>query len=346
MDNNNLEQIVPFAIYDTLNLVATDTAFTRNLYHQGINEIAATRVKLFKLEGVDLPDHPTLEQLEKAIAEKKIPKAKVEVISKTLSNMRHDLAHRVRGVSSQLTKSLSEYRDSMRGKSRLKYEGMRKTKTPVEIIISSTKTDSFSNFLPKFCKWTGRGFLFVSAAFSFHVIITATPENREYVIEEELNSWMGGFAGGVVGEVIVSTLQIEAWGVILIVVLVSSIAGGILGREVNLLQLLDIAPHFVPNLVGKLYFVDGDWEIIDLFLVTFTRKEVNRNQRIIVLCTGRKSGLMIGGRGHYRMLEVIAASNAADKLFKEYHKDNYLSWVPENLLFPVEEEDLIATVND
>lgn len=67
---------------------------------------------------------------------------------------------------------------------------------------------------------------------------------------------------------------------------------------------------------------------------------VRRKDRILVIATGMESGEMIGGRGHYRKLEVVPATEPAIALFSEEGGDRDVRWVPEYLLHPVEPKDL------
>jgi hypothetical protein len=327
--------------------LAPEAQFARSMYHAGIQEIMANRVKIFAAEGITLPTNPTVEEIDNAL--KSLPRAKREAIGRTISNMRHDLAMRVRESNSALVKTYSELRDAVRGKARDRYDALkagskgRPPKTDAQIIKSATKSDEFTNKLPKRLKWLGRGFLLAAGAYSIYLVIDATPEMRDRVIEEEINTWLGATGGGLAAEVICASLGLSSGGVYILILFAAGVVGAWVGSEINLARIFDITPHIVPELIGNLYYIEGNWEVVDLLIISINLKTVSRGDRLIVLSTGRKSGLLIGGIGHFHNIEVIAASKNANKLFKDYKYDNYMTWVPDYLLHPVQEEDLLAT---
>ncbi len=96
----------------------------------------------------------------------------------------------------------------------------------------------------------------------------------------------------------------------------------------GLLRVLDIAPSDVPKLRQNLYRIEGDFDVVDFFIVSYVRRRVEASENVLVIATGRLSGMQVSGRGHFRNLEVIPANEAAVKLFGGKSK----RWVPEYLL--------------
>lgn len=99
----------------------------------------------------------------------------------------------------------------------------------------------------------------------------------------------------------------------------------------GLLKILDIAPKQLPGLKDKLFQVVGSWDEIDLFITSIERRRVTESEKVFVLATGKRSGELVSGRGHYRSLEVVPANQPAEQLFA----GDKVRWVPEYLLRPV-----------
>lgn len=83
----------------------------------------------------------------------------------------------------------------------------------------------------------------------------------------------------------------------------------------GILKVLDIAPSDIPSIRNRLYRIEGDWDEIDLFIVTISRRRVTANENVLVLATGKRSGELISGHGQFHSLEVIPANEAAVNLF-------------------------------
>jgi hypothetical protein len=308
---------------NTLRYALTPEAqFLRTLYNRGAAEITAKRAEL-------LAKIASGEMTEKQVAE-------------VLAAMRRDHALQVRKVGSWLSRSAAELFDKVRGNAaRPTYESLRAAgKTDAQIIASAARTNRFINWLPKGLKWTGRAFWFISAGVSVALIISADPSERQKVIQQEIDGALGGALGGVLVTGIFVLVGAATAGVGYVVLLfVGSAGGSMLAQKMSLTQLLDIAPHENPNYAGRIYYIDGDWSEIDLIILSIPTKSVARTDGYLVTATGLVSGEMVGGRGHYRMLEVVPCSPAAATLFAQDSDGHDVRWVPQFLLFEAEDED-------
>jgi|GEM_PF-6181184 len=260
-------------------------------------------------------------------------------IAQRLAAMRHQLAEEVRRMGSALTRRAAEVFDSVRGNvGRPTYETLKAAgKTDAEIIESASRTNAFVNKLPKGIKWTGRALVFVSAGISIVLIVSAPPGQRQAVAEREIGGFVGGVGGAEIGAGICVLFGIATEGLGLVVCgVLGGIAGTEAGRKLPLLQILDIAPHTVPSLAGQLHRVQGTWDETDLFVLSIPHRTVEQAENVLVIATGRVSGELVSGRGHYREYEVIPANDAATQLFGSINA----RFVPNYLLVPASSEDL------
>jgi hypothetical protein len=99
----------------------------------------------------------------------------------------------------------------------------------------------------------------------------------------------------------------------------------------GLLKALDIAPARLPELKDKLFQVIGPWHEVSLLITSVAERYVTEQDKVFVLATGQRSGLLVSARGHYRGLEVLPANEPAVKLFGA----NGPEMVPEYILRPV-----------
>lgn len=83
----------------------------------------------------------------------------------------------------------------------------------------------------------------------------------------------------------------------------------------GILKVLDIAPNQVPEIKQKLYRVEGDWGGFDILITRIPGRTITAKDNVLVVATGRRSGQLVSGRGHYRQLEVMPANEAAIALF-------------------------------
>ncbi|MDP9190323.1 MAG: DUF4157 domain-containing protein [Acidobacteriota bacterium] len=291
-------------------VAAPESGHLRGIYKKGMEKIHAQHAEMLKLG-----------KSEAEIAEK-------------LATMRTQLAHEVRAAGSKLMKVSAEFFDAARGnKERPGYTQLRKTKTDAQIIKSATQSNKFINRLPKTLKWTGRGLWFVSGALSFYVILEAPEEERFQTIDEEV----GGLIGGAIGSILCLASGMATGGVGLIVCGLLGAGGAALGSQLSIGQLLDITPHDVPSLAGKMYRVHGETGELDFFLFSVPGKEITEN--ILVIHTGKVSGEKISGRGHHRDYWVEPANPAAIKFFG----DNKPHWIPKYQLKPATSQDLLES---
>ncbi len=295
--------------------LAPEAKALRAIYNEGAARIAAERARLVA-QG--------------------LPEAEV---AQRLAAMRHQLAKDVRRAGSALLRRGAEAYDAVRGNvGRPTYEMLKAAgKTDAEIIQSASRTNTFINRLPTGLKWTGRSLLIVSVGISIYVIVSAPPDQQRAVAEREIGGLVGGVAGAEIGAGVCILVGIATEGLGLVVCgLLGGIAGTEAGRRLPLLQILDIAPHHVPELAGRLFRVEGSWEEIDLFILSIPRRTVSAAENVLVVATGQVSGEMVGGRGHYRMSQVIPANDDATRLFGDIDA----RFVPQYLLLPASHEDL------
>jgi hypothetical protein len=99
----------------------------------------------------------------------------------------------------------------------------------------------------------------------------------------------------------------------------------------GLLKLLDIAPKQLPQYRDKLFQVIGPWHEVDLLITSVAERIIREDEKVYVLSTGKRSGQLVSGRGHFRSLEVVPANEPAVKLFA----GRATEMVPEYLLRPV-----------
>ncbi len=213
-------------------------------------------------------------------------------------------------------------------------------KTDAQIISSASKTNDFVNALPKGLKWIVRAFWVVSIGFSVALVIMADPSDRPKVIQQELDGALGGALGGlVVTGLFLAVGAVTGGAAYAVLLFVGSAGGSFVAQKISLTQLLDIAPRQNPNQIGRIFYVSGDWSEVDLIVLSIPTRTVARTDGNLVTATGMVSGEMFGGRGHYRMLEVVPSSPAATALFTEDSGSRDARWVPEYLLFEAEDED-------
>jgi hypothetical protein len=303
--------------------LADEAELLRRVYNEGAVRIAAEQVRL-----------------NAEVASGRMTRAQM---AEKLSDMRHRLAVEVRRAGSALNRQFAELYDRVRGNAaRPTYDSLRlRGKSDFDIIRSASKTDEFVNRLPGRMRWAGRGLWFVSGGISIYVVIDAPPDQREAVVQDELEGLIGGAAGAGAGAGVCVATGVATGGLGLIV---CGLLGGMLGataaREFDLLRLLDIAPHAVPGRAGSFYVIEGEWDVTDLFIVGWVNRRVSRAERVVVVSTGRVSGQQMSGRyGHYRSEEVVPANDAAVALFG----GTAARWVRQGLLFPARPDELIAS---
>ncbi len=272
---------------------APETQYLREIYKNGLAQIEAEKARM-----------TAAKYSESAIAKK-------------MAEMRTQLAIDVRETGSKLLKKGAEMVDMVRGnKGRPTYESLKASgKTDAQIIESATRSNKYINALPKWMKWTGRGFWIASAGYSIYVIANAPDDiTRAKVLNDEISGFLGGMIGGAatVGLCVASGLATGGLGLI-VCGIAGSIGGYALGKKMNLAQILDLAPTTHAELAGKLYRVHGTTGDIDLFLLYFSGKEITDN--ILVMHTGVVSSQKVDGRGHYRNHLMLPANNAAVKFF-------------------------------
>lgn len=98
------------------------------------------------------------------------------------------------------------------------------------------------------------------------------------------------------------------------------------------MKFMDIAPHGVDDLKDRLYRIEGEYDITDLFLVRWVHRSVSASENVLVVATGQESGSKTGGMGHFRDHQVYPANLAALKLFGSPKP----RWVNSNLLRQVQ----------
>ena len=300
-------------------VAAPEGEYLRGLYNEGAQVIAAETARLRALVDAG------------SMTE--------EAAARTLSGMRHELALKVRRTGSALFEAGAELFDKIRGNiGRPAYDALKAAgKTDAEIMQSAAKTNEFINRLPRRLRWAGRGLWVAQAGISIYVILSAPAGQRGQVAQQEAEGAIGGVAGAGIGEgvCIVFAIATEGLGLILCG-LVGGFAGAEAARHGHLLQILDIAPHTVPELSGRTFRVEGCWDESDFFIFSVCGRTLTAADRVLVVATGRRSGEMIGGSGHYRETEVTPASDAATSLFG----GNETRWVKEYLLVPATAADL------
>jgi hypothetical protein len=177
----------------------------------------------------------------------------------------------------------------------------------------------------------------VQAGISIGIVISAPADQQAAVATAEANGILGGVGGAGLGEALCIALGIATEGFGLVACgLVAGIAGSEASRRGNLLQVLDIAPHDSSAQAGRFYIVEGCWDETDLFITSICNREVKASDHILVLATGRVSGELVSGKGHYRRYQVEPVSNAATALFG----GNAPQWVNQYLLVPATAADL------
>jgi hypothetical protein len=300
----------------------------RSLYNQGESRIADARAQLLA----------RLARGETTESE----------VARTLSTMRRDHAIHVRQLGSWLSRKAAELIDRVRGnRARPNYESLIASgRTDAEIIESASRTNAFVNRLPAGLKWTGHAFWLLSAGMSVLLVVRARPEERQQVAQREIDGALGGALGGLVVTGLVVAVGAATSGVgYVLLMLVGSVGGSVAAEQMSLTRLLDIAPHERPDCAGQMFYVEGDWSELDFFVFSIVTRSVSRADGILATATGRESGEMIGGRGHYRMLEVVPCSPAAVSLFATDSADPNVRWVPRYLLHELEEQDLAGQMD-
>ncbi|MFZ3383026.1 MAG: hypothetical protein WA144_03780, partial [Candidatus Methanoperedens sp.] len=114
------------------------------------------------------------------------------------------------------------------------------------------------------------------------------------------------------------------------------IGGGVGRNPQGFLQFLDIAPHVSPTRAGAMYRLEGTLEEVDLLLISIPTRTVPASEHAVVVGTGTVSGQLVGARGHYRQIEVIAANTRSERILGSTEPQ----FVPEYALGPVTPEDL------
>lgn len=299
-------------------VAAPEGEYLRSIYNKGAQKIAEKRTQLKKLMEAG--------------------KMTEQEVAKKLSAMRHQLAKDVREAGSTLYKKGAEAFDRVRGQARPTYETLKaRGKTDADIIKSASKTNKFINNLPTGLRWTGRGLWFVSAGISTYVVLSAEEGERGRVLQEEVGGALGSVGGAGMATALCLGAGVATQGLGLIL---CGLAGGAIGYEVgrrmSVWQFLDIAPHEVPGLAGRLYRVEGALEESDFFVFSIVHKRVSAGDNVIVLATGQRSGQMVGGRGHYRKVKVVPANENAVEAFGGTDP----RWLPRRILQHVPAEEL------
>jgi hypothetical protein len=317
VDDDALAEAGLLSLGQVLVKVAAPEAQTlRDMYNMGKLRIDAEKVTL----------------MAKNVAESEI--------ARRLAEMRFNLGMDVRKTGSALMRKGAELVDAVRGQARPTYESLRATKTDAEIIESAARTNKWVNKLPTGLKWTGGALWFISLGLSIRVVLNAPVEQKAAVAQKEIEGTIGAVGGAAAGEGLCIVLAIATEGLGLIVCgLLGGIAGSAAARKANLLEVLDMVPHNVPEMSGRIFRVEGDWKEIDLFILSIPLETVTAADNVLVVATGMVSGEEIGGRGHYHRYEVTPANNAALRLFGG--KDP--KYVPNYLLKKASGEDLKAS---
>lgn len=153
-------------------------------------------------------------------------------IAEHVSEMRRQLALKVREASGELQKKAAELFDLVRGnKERPSYSTLRAAgKSDAQIIETAAKTNKWVNRLPGALKWTGRVLVIAQAAYSIYVTIEAPPDQRVRVAAQEAGGFFGGFAGAEVGGGLCIAFGIATEGIGL---LACGLVGGVGGYSVG-----------------------------------------------------------------------------------------------------------------
>lgn len=99
-------------------------------------------------------------------------------------------------------------------------------------------------------------------------------------------------------------------------------------------KLLGILPTDAPQRRGAIYQLIGPWNVKDFFIFSLASEVLSPADNVLVEDTGRVSGLMMSGRGHYREVQVKPVNTAAVQLFG----GNAPRFVPEYLLHPTRKQ--------
>lgn len=349
LSEEDLTQVGLIALGNTLRTNAADSVgVLRAIYNNGVTEIVAQRAQMIRAamspEAAERVISGLGNNLDRRtmirLLEQELSPTQAANIARTVSTMRHDLALNVRRTGGMILQRGAELIDAVRGQARPTYDALRAAgKSDAQIIISATRTNNFVNNLPRGMRLTGGVLLVASAGFSIYLIISADEEDRSRVIREEA----GGFAGGMLGSA-AATAACIATGIatagfgLIVCGLIGGTIGAAAGRDpYGFLQMLDIAPRHSSGVQGKMYRLQGTLEEIDLFVVSIPQVTVSASQHALVIATGMISGELVGGRGHYRDYQVVAANAAAEDILGTSEP----VYVPQYVLRRYTAEDLL-----
>jgi len=336
-----------FALGTLLHESSNSVELLRNVYNQGIEAIVAERANLIRqaipgdaAERIirDLGSNLDRSEMVKRLTDA-LPEAQATRIAQRVADMRHQLALEVRRTGGVVLSKGAELVDAVRGHGRPTYNSLRVAgKTDAEIIRSATRTNRFINRLPRGMRVSGGVLWLVSAGISFSVILSADPTERARVAREEIGALVGSAAGTAAAGGICAAAGIATAGIGLAVCgILGGLIGGAIGRDPwAFLQALDMAPHVSPGRVGAMYRIQGAFDETDLFIISIVHREVEESEHVVVVATGTVTGELMGGRGHYRRVEVIPANAPAVRLLG----DTEPRWVADYLLYPVTSQDL------
>jgi hypothetical protein len=373
-DENNIG--IP-AIYAAANVMrmafAPAIGNLRRLYNLGKLNIISERIRLIEeATGVRLGDTPTPSEIERAfqaISNEATRAREMVRIGDTISRMRHDLSLQVRATGSAMLRRAAELLDSVRGnRGRPSYDSLKAPrrytwrhrlrgirgqvgadgvryvpgKTDAQIIASATRTNPHVNAAQGRLQFASRGLMVAGLGYSVYLVVNADPNERSEVVAQEVEGHLGGFLGGAAVGAAYTAFGVATGGVgFVVLVIAGSLAGGYAAQRVNLLQLLDIGPHYESERDCVLYYMEGTFEPFDIGLTYLGGTRVRRSQAHLFWGTGQVSGSMVGGSGHYRRLQVEPATIGARDLLGIAAGQYSPKWVDERLLHVAESEDLI-----
>ncbi len=338
-----------FALGTALNNSAGAVEIIRNLYNNGITSIVAERARMIReilpTQQADdiiaaLGNNMDRRQVVRMLSDA-IPENQAAVIAERMAGMRHQLALDVRIAGGTILRKGAELVDAVRRQARPTYASLIAAgKSNASIITSATRTNNFVNRLPGGMRIAGRGLWVVSAGISIYIILDADPENRARVAREEVGAFIGGALGTAAVSSICIATGIATAGLGLVACgILGGLAGGAIGRDpYAFLQFLDMAPHTEDHRRGRLYRLQGVYDETDLFIISLIHRRVEESEHVMVIATGQVSGELVGGRGHYRNIEVTPASTAAEQLFGGTEPQ----WIPDYILHNPSTQDLLS----
>jgi hypothetical protein len=339
-----------FALGTTLNNSSEVVEIIRNLYNNGIREIINERARLIRqvlptqqADDVIRALGSNLERSEMVrILSEALPESEAARIAERVANMRHQLAINARAVGGTILRKGAELVDTVRSQARPTYASLRADgKTNAQIIASATRTNHFVNRLPSGMRVAGKGLWLASAGMSIYIVLSADDDERARVAREEIGAFVGGAAGTAAFSSLCVATGIATGGLGLVACgVLGGVVGGAVGRDpYGFLQFMDIAPHTNTNLAGRMFRLEGDFDVSDFFIFRLVHRRVEESEHIIVIGTGQESGSLMGGRGHYRSYQVAPANTAAVELFGGSEPQ----WIPNYILHSVSEEDILSS---